>query len=232
MKYLIVSDLHPDASTAGYPRFADVESALFTAMEVGNVENVDGVIFAGDLLTNDPSLDVGFRCVELLCRALRRSQAKKKYVIPGNHDVFEDGRGTTAIDLLRYEPGVRLFKKPELCDDIVFLPYTPASHRYDPAAFCENLRAERPSSAVQVKLVVGHLNLEGINVGSEYNAFPRGREVFFPIEEAKRCFPKAVLVNGHIHKRQVYRGVHVVGSLVRLTKTEAANEPGGIIVDV
>lgn len=228
-KHVIISDLHPDASTAGFPRFGDVEKAMFEAADYANENEADTFIFAGDLITNDPSIDLTLRCVDLLFRTLDRlNKGIRRCLIPGNHDVFEDGLGTTVLDL--FERDYWLYKEPDMHEGIVFFPFTPSSHRYDPSEMCEQMRLDAMDQ--DVRLVVGHLNLEGINVGSEYNDFPRGREVFFPIEEAKRCFPNAVLCNGHIHRRQVHRGVHVIGSIVPLTKTEASNEPGFLVIDV
>jgi hypothetical protein len=111
-----------------------------------------------------------------------------------------------------------------------FLPFTPSSHAYDPEVALENFKIGATIGG-ELKMIVGHLNLEGIAPGSEVENFPRGREVFFPIEKAKKMFPNAVLVNGHIHRRQVHRGVHVVGSLVQLTKGEVGNEPGFLVVE-
>lgn len=229
MLHVIVSDLHPDANTAGFPRFHDVEAALFEAVEYANVNNADTFIFAGDLITNDPSIDLVVRCASMLDRAFGILKTAKAYKIPGNHDVFEDGLGTTVLDAT-YEG--TYFPRPGFCaiNGIGFLPFTPASHRYDPVEALKEFGERSTIAARRVDLIVGHLNLEGINVGSEYNDFPRGREVFFPIEEAKEMFPNAVLVNGHIHRRQVHRGVHVVGSIVPLTRGEVTNEPGFLAV--
>lgn len=234
MKVVIISDIHPDASTGGLPRFDDVKAALEKAVDHALKIDADAFIFAGDLITNDPAIHLVLRCIGLLRSAGRRLAGDVIHVhrvplfaIPGNHDVFEDGYGTTALDVLDWdvvrEPSLRVVGIDE---GIVFLPFTPSSRAYEPAEACEALAEQAREDDVEVKLVVGHLNLEGINSGSEVNDFPRGRSVFFPIDEAKRLFPDAVLVNGHIHERQTYRGVEVVGSLVNLTKGEIGNRAG------
>lgn len=231
MRAVIVSDLHPDANTAGLPRFGDVEEALRQATAHALEIEADLMIFAGDLITNDPSIHLVIRCQMMLKRAEKRLWERRVpfLKIPGNHDVFEDGLGTTALDIFTHS----VFHQPSLYrhDDgeyVGFLPFAATSHSYDPEEAIEEFHAQAPG---EVKLIVGHLNLEGIAPGSEVENFPRGREVFFPIDKAKKMFPNAVLVNGHVHRRQVHRGVHVVGSLVPLTKGEVGNEPGFLVVE-
>lgn len=234
---VLVSDLHPDASTGGLPRFDDVEKALGEAVDLAIKISADCFIFEGDLITNDPSIPLVIRSIGLLQRAGHKLvpnvsiSRRALFAIPGNHDVFEDGHGTTALDVLDWdvvrEPSLRVVNDEE---GIVFLPFTPSSRSYDPKKACEALAEQARDDDVEVKLVCGHLNLEGINSGSEVNDFPRGREVFFPIEEALHYFPNAVLTCGHIHKRCTYRGVEVVGSLVNLTKGEIDNAPGFLVV--
>jgi hypothetical protein len=111
----------------------------------------------------------------------------------------------------------------------VALPFAPRSHAYDPGEFVRS--APCPSS--QRVLVLGHLNLEGIEPGSETTDLPRGREVLFPLEACGEVYGgRALLLNGHYHRRQSYKGVQIPGSLERLTFGEAANAPGYLVVDV
>jgi hypothetical protein len=56
--------------------------------------------------------------------------------------------------------------------------------------------------------------------------------VFFPISTVRKRWPKAVMMNGHYHERQNYRGVQVPGSLVRLTHSEEKNDPGFLVLEV
>jgi hypothetical protein len=114
--------------------------------------------------------------------------------------------------------------------DVIALPFTPFCRSYDPAVFLREAAFVCRSPRV---LIAGHLNLEGITPGSETLDMPRGRDVFFPIEEALATFgDRAILLNGHYHERQVYRGVQVVGSLERLGFGELRNEPGYLLVEV
>lgn len=75
------------------------------------------------------------------------------------------------------------------------------------------------------QLIVGHLMIEGIAVGSETRDMPRGRDVFLPIDSLRDHFPDAKIVNGHYHDGQMYKGVHIPGALARFTVGEAQNTP-------
>ncbi len=224
---VIISDLHGDANTAGYPRFEDVENAALEAAEYAAKHKAEAFICAGDIITNDPSLDLMIRCVKS-ANKVNALAPGEKYWMSGNHDVFEDDQGTTAVDLIH---GDRTYAVTAPCTSslgIGFLPFTASSRNYDPAA--QVLKWKK--AGLDLRLIVGHLNIDGITPGSEIEKFPRGRNVFFPIDECKKFFPKAVLVNGHIHKRGVFNGVHIVGSLVNLTRGEVDNKPGFLAIDV
>ncbi len=230
------SDFHGDASTAGFPRFDDVLAAGMESVEYAVKHNADAYVFCGDFITNDPSLDLMVRCIGIakeMLAPLKKARIQS-FWMSGNHDVFEDGRGTTAVDLIPTDDLVTTVTKgPTLCclEDyaIILLPYVPPSHSY--MAEIGGIFKSWGKCGLPVKAIFGHLNVEGITPGSEVSDFPRGRDVFFPIGECRRYFPDAVLVNGHIHKRQVYNGVHIVGSLVNLTRGEVDNEPGFLVID-
>lgn len=223
---VVASDFHPDANTAGFPRFDDVRSAAMESVDYAIKHGAEAYVFCGDLITNDPSLDLMIRCAGLLLEmdTALECGGVARYKIPGNHDVFEDGRCTTVLDFL--DPIKQPTYYPE--ERLGFLPFSPSSHSYDPeyAVYSWKEYDTKP------RAIFGHLNVEGITPGSELSDFPRGRDVFFPVDACKRLFPDAILVNGHIHRRQVFNGVHIVGSLVNLTRGEVDNEPGFLVLDV
>ena len=110
--------------------------------------------------------------------------------------------------------------------DVLALPFTSRAHAYDPAEAVRQNGTDAPA------LVLGHLNIEGIEPGSETADFPRGREVFLPVPLIRERFPNATIACGHYHRRQVFQGVHIPGSLARLTFGEEENEPGFLIAEV
>ncbi len=239
MKIVISSDWHLDAVTDGVRRGPDVEQAVEESVAYAVRERVDVYIMAGDL--GDPNTVRIHRAVAYAARVAARLKAQGITVIfiTGNHDVVEDGSGDNVMMAL--EPaGARVMDGPEhvvLHDrrgpsvDLFALPYTPASHGYDPE-FVLNDMLLRLQAVRMPQLIVGHLNLAGIVPGSESKQYARGREVFWPLDAIREHAPDALLVGGHYHRRQVYEGVNIVGSLARLTHGEEDHEPGFMTIEV
>jgi hypothetical protein len=114
---------------------------------------------------------------------------------------------------------------------MICLPFTSHDRGYDPALTVRLLGASiKPLTVV----VAGHLNIQGIEIGSETTDFPRGRDVFFPQEAcAELAKKKEVLkVNGHYHKAQTFEGIHIPGSVARLTFGEEDHAPGYQVFDL
>lgn len=235
-KVLHTGDWHGDKSTAGVARFDDVARAVQQTVEVAKRERVDLYCFTGDL-TDPDSGSVVLRCVDLAVRAamdLHRAGIESAW-IAGNHDVAEDGQGTTTLSPLRSLP-VQVFEKPAVVSygdlELIALPYPSLSTAYDPAEF---LRTNRVLLAMAKKVVVaGHMTaLEEIPDGEETLEMPRGRGVPFPLEQ---CGPSWLLLNGHWHDRQTYqaggRQVHICGALARLTFGEERNVPSFTIHEI
>ncbi len=238
MKYLFTSDWHLDHTTDGHARFDEVSKAVDHSVRVAVEERVDLYVFAGDL--SDPD---GFAVHRAQAKAQATATQLKKNGIPsawvaGNHDVVEDGFGTTVLSPMAASGVCDVFEHPDvlrLPNDriLIVLPFTPRSHSYEPAAYVRQLGAKMPAKLRQSAhiVVVGHLGLAGINPGSETNEMPRGREVLWPLEELAKWFPKATLVGGHYHKAQEYKGVNIVGSLARLTHGEEKHEPSMLLLE-
>lgn len=228
-RVIVVSDLHPDKSTAGFPRFDDVAKAGRAAAGYAHDNTADLMVFAGDLCEPD-SRDY-IRCCCLLMEIAELCGCAF-LAIPGNHDVVEDGRGTTSLDPLQYLPDVTLSKYPEVLDvecgsdgrkrlTVATFPYVSQDSHYDPT---ETLLELVGKHGRDVDLVVSHLMLDGIGPGSEADMV-RGRDVFLPVEEIQKQWPRAKIVQGHYHSRQVFNGVQVVGSLANFTRADALARP-------
>jgi DNA repair exonuclease SbcCD nuclease subunit len=241
MKLICSSDWHLDAVTDGLRRFDDLRAAVEESLAEALRVKAAAYLMLGDLC--DPTTVRSFRAIAYACNVARR--LREAGIVPvfltGNHDVVEDGSGDHVL-LALAEAGARVVaepthfaihgqgKRPAPIAYVVALPYTPASHSYDPAAEVARLAAAvQPGYPV---LVVGHLNLEGIAPGSESTAYARGRDVFWPLGTLRERLPDALLVGGHYHRRQVYEGVQIVGSLCRLTHGEEQNRPGYLVVEV
>lgn len=246
MRAVISSDWHLDASTAGIPRFDDVFAAVHDVVQVAKGLKVDAFIFTGDL-TNPDSLraHAASEVAVFVAATLWNDHGIMSRWVVGNHDVVESGSSArlplhtlASVRALEHAFGntcVRVFDAPTVEHfgnlAIVALPFVPRSHAYDPAEFVRNVVVDDGFGTTSV-LVLSHLNIEGIESGSETTDMPRGREVFLPLIDIRKRWPDAVIVNGHYHKRQTFKGIQIPGSLERLTFGEEANEPGFLIVEV
>lgn len=239
MRYLVTSDWHADWTTLGRSRYIEIAEAVERTIEVALSERVDAYLFLGDLTDPDTGGD-SYRAVTLALMTATRLAAKgvRSIWVAGNHDVCEDGTGTTTLAPLlavswMYPGRVWVATQPcavPMSEDewVLCLPFTPASHGADAA---EAVRAHWPARGRVV--VAAHLMLPGIHPGSEED-MPRGREVVFPAGLTRAA---SVRLNGHYHARQTVDlgdggpAVIVPGSMARLGFGEEQNEPGFLIVD-
>lgn len=228
MKVLFSSDWHLDAVTAGVAREEEILGAVSETVKAAEQQKVDLYVMSGDLTDPDTALThpaVGHAVgVAMTLDRLGIDQAW----IPGNHDVVESG--ALHHTMLALKRVTRVFDLPSQAlfgsgFKVAFLPYTPRSHSYDPTDWVEK------HLEPDVRLVVGHLNIEGITPGSETTEMARGRDVFYPVEAIEMAAPNAFMECGHYHERQTYRGVYIPGSLCRLSFGEQHNTPGYTIVE-
>jgi DNA repair exonuclease SbcCD nuclease subunit len=234
MKIVLTSDWHLDALTDGVPRWQEIEALVDHSVEVAIQEGAKLYIMGGDLCDPD-----GWNAARAMAKAIevavRLDNAGVASVwVAGNHDVIEDGMGTTTLTpLVAADIAHHVFEQPgEIVFEnlhIVGLPFVPTSHGYDPAKVVQGL--SRPRRGEQT-LVIGHLNLEGISAGSETKEMARGREVFWPLEALRKKWPDATLLGGHYHHAQEFKRVHIIGSLARLRHDEEDSNPSLMILEV
>jgi DNA repair exonuclease SbcCD nuclease subunit len=242
-KIVVSSDWHLDHSTYGVQRFGDVAQAVRQTVDAAIAERADLYLFTGDLCDPDDGpwalQSVGF-AIEVATALLRRGIAS--WWLAGNHDVIEDGTGRTTLSPLRALdlPEVRVFEEPSLAFvpgeskfdrskrrvQLLALPFTATSRNYDPEKVVRHYDEQLGSRAV----VAGHMTqLEGAQDGEETTEMPRGRAMKFPLAA---CRPGWLKINGHWHDRQVCQGVHIQGSVARLTFGEEKNRPGYIVLEI
>jgi len=251
VRILVTGDWHLDARTAGHDRFDDLRAAVEWTVDLAHKEDVDLYVNLGDLC--DPDSTRAHRAIGLACETAARLADFKigQAWLAGNHDVIEDGTGSTTLAALAgWSRGSGLVgRKPVQPDsfvvaetpvhnafylgdlvDVLFLPFTPRAKAYDPVAFVEKMQL---SDRCRKLLVFGHLNVIGAEDGSEIQDFPRGREVVFPTDALLSRFgDRCMLFNGHYHRRQIVRGVRMPGALGRLGFGEVGNPAGVLIVEV
>lgn len=232
MKAIIVSDLHADWHTDGFERLEDIRNALeypvVRAIDLKKQGKDVRFIALGDY-SNPASRNV-HRAIALIVETAGRlgDEHVPNYWMVGNHDVIEDGLGSHTLLALKAAgfPLTCVIDRPAVVDfGGLFLPYTAAAWDYDPA--------EQVPKVGTIRAVFGHLSIPGILYeGSETTHMPRGRTMRFPLEECRQRLPGVKLFNGHYHRRQVFEGINVPGSLVRLTHGEEGNANGYLEVEL
>jgi hypothetical protein len=104
------------------------------------------------------------------------------------------------------------------------LPFTASSHSYDPQKYVDSTWKD-----ARRVIVAGHLSIEGVQPGEETKDLPRGRDVMWPHIDKSNC---VLQIAGHYHRRQVHRGIQIVGSPARFAFGERDNDPGFLVIEV
>ena len=238
MKILVTSDWHLDAMSVGVERLTEGMGKLEDLACAIIDEKVDEFWFLGDMC--DPSV----RAIEIVTSVgewMYENLNVPSLWLTGNHDVIEGERSASTLrplHLVGREPDYShsvvvdepmTFRKNEF--DVICLPFVNRATAYNPAKYLQ-MASERMKFGTDGKplFILGHLTLAGIHPGSETEDMPRGRDVMFPIAEANKLFPDAMLMNGHYHTPQVYDGIHIPGSLERNTFGDK-HWPGYMIVE-
>ena len=108
---------------------------------------------------------------------------------------------------------------------VLTLPFVSSASPYDPPSTVTAVARWREGRGETCPLVVlGHLQLDGAQLGSETTDMARGRDVAWPVRECERA-GAALIAGAHYHKRQAVGGVEFPGSLARLAFGEEDNEP-------
>jgi DNA repair exonuclease SbcCD nuclease subunit len=248
VKVLLVSDLHADAVTAGVSRFDEVERSLFQAVDhaVAKLGPEDLWVCLGDVADPDCG-PIGFRISKMIVKAALRLWGSEitQLWVAGNHDPVLDGRGQTVLAPLKAleeelnfegsEVKVHVAEHPEVFwvsgVQVVALPY-PGASPYVPGAFLGGVELHPKT------LVFSHLVVPGASQGEEATEMARGKDVFFPVEVARKVRP-ALICNGHHHRRQVVRlgeglEIFIPGSAARLRfgPEEEFPDPGFLVLTI
>jgi DNA repair exonuclease SbcCD nuclease subunit len=236
-----ISDLHLDAITAGFPRFADIEKNVQRAVDRAK-ELRASLFFLGDL--SDPDPVSVHRCVERMamwCEEMS-SEGLRTVLVAGNHDVVEDGSGSSTLS-----PILGAFGDARLVTvangpislalgpvTLVCLPYPSRARAYDADAFVRALANDGPT------IVAGHLMVQGSETGSETSDMPRGRDVAFPLDAcvdlaSRLGTRRSLFLNGHYHRGQriPYGEIEVVvpSAPERMTFGEIDHKPSYLVVE-
>jgi hypothetical protein len=241
MRILFTSDWHLDAITDGVMRYDEISRIVDLTVQIAIEDAVDYYVFVGDLCDPD-----GWNATRSMCKIIEvAGKCAERDIgfiaVAGNHDVIEDGLGSTTLSPLAASGlATHVFERPgEIFIPkwktgkgnlhVVGFPFTPSSHAYDPAVYIRRMTNTRPGDTT---LVLEHLNIAGAGAGSETKDFARGREVVFPSKVARKKWPKATFIGGHYHNSQEIETVNVVGSLARLRHDEEKHNPSVLVLDI
>src|SRR5574341_974145 len=232
---VLVSDVHIDAVTSGVQRFDEVARSISETVKAA-AQLKAFWCFLGDWCNPDSPRAFRSSAHAVAVAAELQRQGSKSIWLAGNHDVVEDGKGTTTLSPLREAASVftdvTVCERPSLHvfeeERIAFwcLPYAARVGHYDADKF---VRTYARSTDGYENVVLGHLTLQGIEPGSETKDMARGRDMDWPLEAIRECLPDAKVFGGHYHRRQEFAGVQIVGSIARFRHDEEGHEPGYLV---
>lgn len=229
-RLLVVSDLHLDAVTMGVSRFDELSAVLDTVAAIAKKHECTSLVFNGDLC--NPDTPRAYRCITRAgqwAAQLKRELGIESYWVNGNHDVVEDGHGSSTLSPLAAIEGVEVIAEPAEYEQdgakLAFLPYSSRANAYDPERWAKSFEPD-------TRLVFGHLNMIDMIPGSETEEMPRGRDVIWPTVVLRDRCRLASLIGGHYHGGCFFDGVHVVGSPGLFTFSEEGHTPRVGVIDL
>lgn len=199
MRIIVCSDLHLDRYTAGLCRFDDVTRSARAVVALAKSERCDGFAFMGDLADPGPA---AHRCSAFAIEVasdLASAGIWSRWLV-GNHDVVEDGSGSSTLSPLAAAIKRIVWERPyaeHLGSGVVAvaLPHPPRGYSYVPEEF-----------------------VRSVEVGCKLGC--RETKAEAPIEEVPRSMasreasewvaPRVVLVFGHLTVPGIERGSEVL----------------------
>jgi hypothetical protein len=220
-------------------RLEEIETSAWETAKGAKKAGCTHYLFTGDLCDPDKNMNVydAVRVAQDIALWLASNQIHSHWVA-GNHDVIEDGSGTTTLTPLKSLAAggyVHVYERPDCVTlgegvTMFVLPFVATSHPYDPTKFVVD---SLPDLGTDFLIVAGHLNIEGVIPGEETHEMPRGRDVFYPLKALRLVANPKLLVNGHYHRRmKTDGGIYIPGTIARLTFGEEENHPSYSIYGV
>jgi hypothetical protein len=229
MKIAVIGDTHLGRKLKSFnltPYIFDVMNDFFYFC-IKN--NVDMAIHMGDVFdTPRPDVDLVSKLI-LWVNAFEENKTPL-FLLTGNHDVVSGCRSYSALEPLknfRYQH-VTVVDSPMVEEECLFLPF-PSFSLYENSREWE-LEVSEIIKNRSFKYVFSHLNIDGIPLGEQDWVY-RGGSYNLPLRELKDKDLHIRLVNGHIHKKQWFSNVDIVGSAQRLRFSERTHHPAFMLYD-
>jgi len=209
LRILLLGDTHIGLDLPLRPRVEqrhrgpDFVRNLKLALEPALRGEVDLVIHSGDVFDRPtPPIEVARLAYDPLIEVA--STGLRVLIVPGNHE-----RSRLPFPLLLSHPCIHVFDRPERWRgsvagariEVVGMPFNRCA---DGTALRLTLaELEPPDPSADVRLLLGHLAVEGAVVGVDDFVFRAGRRDVLPGRAVPGRY--AALLSGHIHRRQVLR---------------------------
>lgn len=176
MKILIFSDIHIHCHKKSTDRLEDCIKALDWVFNTAKQNNINDIIFLGDLFHERQKIDVLTyqKTFEILEKHLFDRKIKL-YLLLGNHDLWHNQKwDVSSVNPLRKLPGVTVINEPSvvsLSEDYMFafLPYT--HNPIEDLKIVEKVWKEesKKRNIKPPKLLGGHIAVDGAVWNTKYN---------------------------------------------------------------
>lgn len=229
-KILLFSDIHVHNHKKSIDRLKDCLACLEWCFQQAINNNVDAVLFGGDLLHERQKID-SYTFTEVF-KILEKYQDKsfKTYLLLGNHDMwFSNSWSVNSIypfGALKNFETVTETKEIKVCDSTWhFIPYT-----HNPLDELEKL----PRNAVKDCYLLGHLAIDGSRLNSSGSIADVAIEHdgdMTKVDKSIFCHYKHAFF-GHYHSAQkLAKNVEYIGSPLQLSFGEAHEKKHIILLD-
>jgi DNA repair exonuclease SbcCD nuclease subunit len=200
MKILLVGDVHSNPD-----ELQDCETLLDLVEVTAFMEQVDAVVFMGDLYNTHDIVNV--RCIEFWNRRFRslKSKVKEVFALVGNHDQVTPTKAFPH-SLVAHQDLIKVVDKPGIflgtkLDGVAMIPYTHSPQEFVAAA-----------NDVGGKILLCHQTFQGATYENGFYAKDA-------VET--KDIPHPVVFSGHIHSPQKISQVQYIGAPRWRTRSDA-----------
>jgi len=228
-----ISDLHLGLTTNDLDRTNEIISVCFDFVKYVVKNKLNYVVFGGDIFhNNNPSEFLIGQFLRVL--NLLQKYNKKTYIIVGNHDAITSESRKSCLDFinkLTFYPDIKLIsdiKCFKIFDTDIgkiyftFIPHITKAHLEDSKYNTTQKYIDGKAKSVLKKvnsgnhnIVFSHLNVKGV-IPSIENNFLKKSSVFLP-EIFLDGIDLPVIIQGHIHSKNVVDNINIVGSPIYVT---------------